>query len=138
MKPVSCDRVTSFSYDDKKGSDVGFTCWCHLSNIIPDSIFHENMDRFFWGGWGGVGGLGVGVCRVILLFYSGWKRWNRFCYYSISERGEILNYKGLRKRDLGRWDWLAFSEMWSLKHVRRFQTKSSIVKFLCLYVVCCF
>ena len=29
--------------------------------------------------------------------------------------------------DLGRSDWLAFSEIWSLKHVRGFQTKNFIV-----------
>ena len=43
LKPVSCDHVTSFNYDDKKARDVGLTCWCHLSSIMPDSIFYENM-----------------------------------------------------------------------------------------------
>ena len=45
LKPVSCDHVTSFNYDDKKARDVGLTCWCHLSNIMPDSIFHESMTQ---------------------------------------------------------------------------------------------
>ena len=26
LKPVSCDHVTSFDYDDKKARDVGLTC----------------------------------------------------------------------------------------------------------------
>ena len=43
LKPVSCDHVTSFNYDDKKARDIGLTCWCHLSYIMPDSIFHESM-----------------------------------------------------------------------------------------------
>ena len=45
LKPVSCDHVTSFNYDDKKARDVGLTCWCHLSNNMPDSIFHESMRK---------------------------------------------------------------------------------------------
>ena len=72
LKPVSCDHVTSFNYDGKKARDVGLTCWCHLSNIMPDGIFHESMRQgitwflllFFF------------VClfcflEVILLFSSG-------------------------------------------------------------------
>ena len=43
LTPVSCDHVTSFNYDDKKARDVGLTCWCHLSNIMSDSIFHESI-----------------------------------------------------------------------------------------------
>ena len=42
LKPVSCNHVTSFNYDDKKARDVGLTC-CHLSNIMPDSVFYESM-----------------------------------------------------------------------------------------------
>ena len=127
LKPVSCDHVTSFSYDDKKARDVGLTCWCYLSNNMPGSIFHESMRQgitsfffvfflnFFGAGW-------------YFLFSSGWKRWNQFYHYN-SERGEVLSYNGLRQMG---WDWLAFSEIWSLKHVRRFQTKNFIVGFLCL------
>ena len=40
LTPVSYD-VATFNYDDKKARDVRLTCWCHLSNIMPDSIFHE-------------------------------------------------------------------------------------------------
>ena len=94
MKPVSCDHVTSFNYDDKKARDVGLTCWCHLSNNMPDSIFHESMRQgitcvcvffcfcFFCAGW-------------YFLFSSGWKRWNQFYHYNISGCGEILSYNGL-------------------------------------------
>ena len=34
--------MTSFNYDDK-ARDVGLTCWCHQSNNMSDSIFHERM-----------------------------------------------------------------------------------------------
>ena len=34
--------------------------------------------------------------------------------------------------DLGRWGWLAFSEIWSLKLVRAFQINGFLVVFLCL------
>ena len=38
--------MTSFNYGAKKARDVGLTCRCHLSNIMPDSIFYDSM------GWG--------------------------------------------------------------------------------------
>ena len=38
--------MTSFNYGGKKARDVGLTCRCHLSNIMPDSIFCDSM------GWG--------------------------------------------------------------------------------------
>ena len=38
--------MTSFNYGGKKARDVGLTCRCHLSNIMPDSIFYDSM------GWG--------------------------------------------------------------------------------------
>ena len=46
LTPVSCYYMTSFNYGGKKARDVGLTCRCHLSNIMPDSIFYDNM------GWG--------------------------------------------------------------------------------------
>ena len=46
LKPVSCYYMTSFDYGGKKARDVGLTCRSHLSNIMPDSIFHDSM------GWG--------------------------------------------------------------------------------------
>ena len=42
---VSCDQVTSFSYDGKKARDVGLTCSCNLGNIMPDSIFYQSMKQ---------------------------------------------------------------------------------------------
>ena len=38
--------MTSFNHGGKKARDVGLTCRCHLSNIMPDSIFHDSMK---WG-----------------------------------------------------------------------------------------
>ena len=46
LTPVSCYYMTSFNYGGKKARDVGLTCGCHLSNIVPDSIFYDSM------GWG--------------------------------------------------------------------------------------
>ena len=76
---------------------------------MPDSIFYESMRQeitcsvcvfecvcvFFF-------------CRVILLFSSGWKRWNQFYHYNTSGRGEISNYNGLRQMRL-------ISLIWDLK-----------------------
>ena len=59
LKPVSCDHVTSFNYDDKKVRDVGLTCWCHLSNIMTDSIFHESMRQ----------GITCSVSFCLFVFY---------------------------------------------------------------------
>ena len=45
-----CYYMTSFNYGGKEARDVGLTCRCHLSNIMPDSmpdsIFYDSM------GWG--------------------------------------------------------------------------------------
>ena len=46
LTPVSCYYLTSFNYGGKEAKDVGLTCRCHLSNIMPDSIFYDSM------GWG--------------------------------------------------------------------------------------
>ena len=46
LKPVSCYYMTSFNYGGKKARNVDLTCRCHLSNIMPDSIFYDSM------GWG--------------------------------------------------------------------------------------
>ena len=107
LKPVSCNRVTSFNYDGKKGRGVGLTCWCHASHNMLDSIFHESMRQgitwdffilfiFFFG------------VRWYFLFSSEWKRWNQFYHYNISGRGEILSYNGLRQMGL-------ISLQWDLK-----------------------
>ena len=47
----------SGSYGGKKARDVGLTCRCHLSNIMPDSIFYDNM------------GLGMTQLLFLLLFF---------------------------------------------------------------------
>ena len=46
LMPVSCYYMTSFNYGGKKARGVGLTCRCHVSNIMPDSIFYDSM------GWG--------------------------------------------------------------------------------------
>ena len=46
LTPVLCYYMTSFNYGGKEARDVGLTCRCHLSNIMPDSIFCDSM------GWG--------------------------------------------------------------------------------------
>ena len=53
LTPVSCYYMTSFNYGGKKARDVGLTCRCHLSNIMPDSIYYDGMGcritcRFFF------------------------------------------------------------------------------------------
>ena len=54
LMPISCYYVTSFNYGGKKARDVGLTCRSHLSNITPDSIFHDSM--------------GCGVTQVLFFF----------------------------------------------------------------------
>ena len=39
---VSCYYMTLFNYGGQKERDVGLTCRCHLSNIMPDSIFYDS------------------------------------------------------------------------------------------------
>ena len=56
LTPVSCYYMTSFNYGGKKARDVDLTCRCHLSNIMPDSIFYDSM------GWG--------ITCVFVLFFS--------------------------------------------------------------------
>ena len=46
LTPVSCYYMISFNYGGKKARYVGLTCRCHLSNIMPSSIFYDSM------GWG--------------------------------------------------------------------------------------
>ena len=46
LTPVSCYYMTSFNYGGKKARDVGLTCRCRLSNIMPDTIFYDSA------GWG--------------------------------------------------------------------------------------
>ena len=46
LTSVSCYYMTLFNYGGKKARDVGLTYRCHLSNIMPDSIFYDSME---WG-----------------------------------------------------------------------------------------
>ena len=96
-KPISCDHVTSFNYDDKKARYVGLTCWCHLSNIMPYSISHESMRQEIT--------YYISFCLfvflhlfVVCLFLQGdisvFLEMKEFDHYGISGRGEILSYKG--------------------------------------------
>ena len=57
LTPVSCYYMTLFNYGGKKARDVGLTCRCHLSNIMPDSIFYDNM------------GLGMTQLLFLLLLF---------------------------------------------------------------------
>ena len=41
---VLCRYITSFNYGGKEARDADFTCWCHLSNIMFDSILNDSMD----------------------------------------------------------------------------------------------
>ena len=43
LTPASCYYMTSFNYGGKRVRDVDVTCRCHLSNIMPDSIFYDSM-----------------------------------------------------------------------------------------------
>ena len=54
LTPVSCYCMTSFNYGAKEARDVGLTYRCHLSNIMPDSIFNDSIGwgiAFFFKGW---------------------------------------------------------------------------------------
>ena len=117
---VSCDHITSFN-DGKNVRDIGLTCWYHLTNIIPYRISHESMRQgiialsclfvclfvcffvcivclfllffvFFF--------FGFSFCRVILLVFLGWKRWNQFYHYNISGPEKVSNYNGLTQMGL--------------------------------------
>ena len=110
---------------------------------MPDSIFYEAGDNmfcflffvllvfFFFFPFGF-----FSVCffyGVILLFSSGWKTCNQFYHYSISGRGKISNYNGLRQMEFT-------SLQWELKSVtyQGFQALDLIMRFLCLCMLCCF
>ena len=99
LTPVSFNHVKSFNHDDKKVSDVGLTRWCHLSNIMSDSIFHKGVRQeitcfvlFF-----------VYFCLCLFLvcfFYRVTKWWNQFYRCNITGHEEILNYYRLRQKGL--------------------------------------
>ena len=41
--PVLYNYMASLAYGGKKSGDVGLICRCHMSNTMPDIIFHECM-----------------------------------------------------------------------------------------------
>ena len=55
LTPVSCYYMRSFNYGGKEARNVGLTCRCHVSNIMPDSIFYDST------GWGI-------ICPCIFVF----------------------------------------------------------------------
>ena len=118
--PVSCDHVTSFNYGDKKVRDIGFTCWYILSNIMPDSIFHESMRC-----WIICSILFLFVCLFVCLFVVLLFICCLFFFFGGDAWGMMLLFSWEWK---SRWHWLLFSDIWSLNHVRRFQ----ISKFHCV------
>ena len=62
LTPVSYDHVTSsYNYDEKKARTIDPTFCCHLSNVMPDSIFHERMRQ----------GITWFVVAVFCLFFYG-------------------------------------------------------------------
>ena len=57
--------MTSFNYCGKKARDVGLTCRCNLSNIMPDSIFYDRGSYLLCMGWG------VTAAVVVAFFHRG-------------------------------------------------------------------
>ena len=68
--------MTSFNYGDKKARDVGLTCRCHLTNIMPESIFYDSM------GWGDDSAVVVvvAVFLFVCLFVCFLRDGNRYLY----------------------------------------------------------
>ena len=60
---VLCYYLTSFNYGGKKARDVGLSCRCYLSNVLPDSIFYDSM------GWGITCGFFFFFLRVITIVF---------------------------------------------------------------------
>ena len=88
---------------------------------MPDSIFHKSMR------WGIICSVLLCMfffsyllvvwffcccccCRMMLLFSTGWKRPSQLYQYTISGRGEILNYNGLNQIGLINLQWELKSE----------------------------
>ena len=65
LAPVSCYYMTSFNYGGIKTRDVGLTCRCRLSNIMPDSIFYDST------GWG--------MTQLLLLLFFFFLRGGNHC-----------------------------------------------------------
>ena len=79
--------------------DIGLTCICLLSNIIPDSIFYDNM------GWRG------GTFAFFFFFWRG----RNHCLSQPRKDGLSLITMGMDKpsatRKQGRWHWLSFDKV---------------------------
>ena len=123
LTPVSCYYMTSFNYGGKKARGVGLTCRCHLSNIMPDSIFYDSM------GWG-IACLLFSL-RVIATVFFSTKKWIQLCYYyNTNGLGKNLSYNGLRQMGLISLQWGTNSG--------GFQGCDFVEGFLCSCMLRCF
>ena len=90
LTPVSCYYMTSFNFVSKKTRNVGFTCICHLNNIISDSIFYDSIR------WG-ITSFFVRVITAVLAS----ERWIQLSYYyNTNGFGKIWSYNRLRQMEL--------------------------------------
>ena len=122
LTPDSCFYMTSFDYGGKKTRDIDLTCRCHLSNIMPDSIFYDSMQ------WG----------MTLLFFLRGGNR----CLpqherdgFSTRWYGETLSYNERTKAD--GIDYLSMRfQFWSISENSRVEIllRSSSVR-ICLVVL---
>ena len=64
----------SFDYGGKNGRDVGLAWKCHMSNIMPDSIFYDGMGR--------------GISRCLFGLFS---RVITIVFLSIEEMDSVLS-----------------------------------------------
>ena len=129
--PVSCDHVTSFNYGDKKVRDIGFTCWYILSNIIPDSIFHESMRCWI-------------ICSILFLFVCLFVC--LLCYYlfvvCFFSLGAMLGGWCFCFLENERVDGTDYSsvifEVWTMSEDSRLANSIAWFLCLCIYMLCCF
>ena len=123
--------LASFNYGGKKERYMALTCRCHLSNIIPDSIFCDSMEwgvtcffllffLFF---------VCLLVCffeRMINTFFLNIKETKAY-HYNTNERGKTLSYDGLRRLGLESVLELRFHyEVSLLIHVTLFYTRDAL------------
>ena len=86
--------MTSFNYGGNKAKEVDLTSRCHLSNIMPDSIFYDSM------AWGM-----TQFFLFVFFFLRAGNRYlpqhkrNGFSLITITPvgRGETLTYNGIRQ-----------------------------------------
>ena len=103
--PYAIYCATSFNNSGKKARDIGLTFRQHLSNIMPDSIFHGSMFQ------GITCLLACFFCLFVCLFACCFFRQEVvtmvfprledmdavFCQYNTSGHEETLSQKGLRQ-----------------------------------------